>query len=533
MSSLRPVSLYGLSVPPDDEPTLAFEDFPATVRITMAAIDPFEKTANLNSANAEPDFKGATLRLIRIAMPEDDDDESDEDDPALAALLDDEDNEDEDDDDEDDDEQDEGGKSKAEKMSLLRELIQKSNGDMDEDEDEPSGAGKIISKKAAKVNGIVAKEAEDEDEDEDEDMEESDDDDEDDLPDDAEIYVLCSLEPGKVHSRLPSHCSLTFQNNQQPLDITINAHETVLFTVSGTHTVYLTGNIVYDEGSPAFDDEEDDEYDLSPDEDELEADLMHEALDRLDERDELDELDDLDDLEEPTARSRVTELSDDDGAGIPNLIERKAGAKKGKNKRPAEDEELDGEDDHDDSLDALISKSLKKDAGATPAKTADTSDVPKDSDGKPVGPDGQPLSKKQLKKLKKKLKTNAGDAVAPSITGQQEDTGKPEASPTPKKVSFAKELVRGPSSKAAPSEAQQTNGTSKALGTKTVQGVVMDDRKLGTGPAAKSGDKVSMRYIGKLDSTKQVFDGEKRSNISKEANPPSEQERQAVHVHSR
>ena len=90
-------------------------------------------------------------------------------------------------------------------------------------------------------------------------------------------------------------------------------------------------------------------------------------------------------------------------------------------------------------------------------------------------------------------------------------------SPNTKKVQFAKELEQGPSGAA-------TNGTSKAakekagdkkdgekakatLGLKTVQGVKIDDKKLGSGPAAKNGNRVSMRYIGKLSDGK-VFDGE-------------------------
>ena len=72
------------------------------------------------------------------------------------------------------------------------------------------------------------------------------------------------------------------------------------FKVSGTHTIYLTGNYVEPlQSQPGmFDpdsDEEDLEYDMSPDEDELE-----------DSDDE--EIDELDDLADP----RVVEVEEED-----------------------------------------------------------------------------------------------------------------------------------------------------------------------------------------------------------------------------
>jgi hypothetical protein len=68
-----------------------------------------------------------------------------------------------------------------------------------------------------------------------------------------------------------------------------------------------------------------------------------------------------------------------------------------------------------------------------------------------------------------------------------------------------------------------------------VKGVTVDDKKLGTGPAAKKGDRVSMRYIGKLTDGK-VFDCMDSSdpfiifvNISNLLNC-SEQEGQAIQL---
>ena len=251
--------------------------------------------------------------------------------------------------------------------------------------------------------------------------------------------------------------SLThIKNYQQPLDITIAENERVFFKVSGTHTIYLTGNYVIpdDDGHnhhhEVYDSDSDEEgdYDLSPDEDELELDLDDE------------ESDDLDGLEDP----RITEVDSDDEEA-PALI--KAQDKKGKNKRSADALE-DG-----NSLDDIMAKSLK-----------------------PEAEDETKLSKKQLKKLKK----NNGEAAASKTAEQTKDSA---AAKGDKKVQFAKNLEQGPtgSSKATDTAA----AGNKAAGPRTVQGVKIDDKKLGKGPACKKGDKVGMRYIGKLNDGK-VFD---------------------------
>lgn len=222
---------------------------------------------------------------------------------------------------------------------------------------------------------------------------------------------------------------------------------------------------------------------MSLDEDELNAD------------DESDELDDLDD-------PRITEIvSEEDEA--PKLIRKEEPVKKGKNKRVAEES-----DQEPATLDDIMAKSLKPVEPAT---------------------NGEPkLSKRQLKRLK----NNAGKAVdvAQGIKDvKKEDVKKGDlkkgevgAKDTSnakgdKKVQFAKNLEQGPSgakqetkpdSKAdAKSESKKDGEKQKAsLGPKKVQGVTIDDRKLGKGPAAKKGNKVGMRYIGKLHDGK-VFDG--------------------------
>ena len=163
-----------------------------------------------------------------------------------------------------------------------------------------------------------------------------------------------------------------------------------------------------------------------------------------------DESDDLDGMEDP----RITEV-DSEEEEAPKLVESKG---KGKNKRAAESEE--------ETLDDMMAKGAKGKA----AKEEPT------------------LTKAQQKKLKK----NNGDAAAVEP--------KKEAK-TDKKVQFAKNLEQGPT----PSGDKPT-GT---LGVKEVKGVKIDDKKLGKGVAAKSGNTVAMRYIGKLEDGK-VFDSNKK-----------------------
>ena len=192
--------------------------------------------------------------------------------------------------------------------------------------------------------------------------------------------------------------------------------------------------------------------------------------------------------------ARITEVESEDEAEAPKLVKKEdkkaVTVDKGKNKRPASDS--DGEPAKGANLDDIMSKSLK-----------------------PVEPiaNGEPkLSKKQLKKLK----NNAGKAVEAAVK-EKDDKKDDAAAKSDKKVQFAKNLEQGPASSPSTIKAE-TNGNVKAdaknekekpqasLGVKMVQGVKIDDKKLGKGPAAKKGDKLGMRYIGKFSDGK-VFDG--------------------------
>lgn len=252
--------------------------------------------------------------------------------------------------------------------------------------------------------------------------------------------------------------------------------EKVFFKVSGNLTVHLTGNYMMpiDEGSDEEDDEDLEDYG----EDELDA------LDAL--VDGGDESDELDDLEDP----RVMEVDSEEEATKPKALPATSG--KGKNKRPAEESA-----EEEVSLDNIMAKSLKQDEAA----------------------DSKKLSKAEKKK-QKKLKNNEGEAAAaPETNGTTPDSGK-------KTVQFAKNLEQGPTPSGKPeakTEAKASKADTKtekkadvaadkkasvSLGVKTVNGVTVDDRKIGTGPAAKKGSRVEMRYIGKLKDGK-VFDSNK------------------------
>ncbi|KAL9021480.1 MAG: hypothetical protein Q9185_001377 [Variospora sp. 1 TL-2023] len=459
----------------------------------MAAIDPTAEPENTGTANGQNPPR-ATLKLVydRNGSTDEEGDESDEWPDSMNLLQqimqggpsdEDEEEEDDENDSSSDDEEVNGGPSdpskskKARKQAAadaLMKALAESVSDDDMDVDGVNGAS------SKKKNKGKAKALSQEDEVDSEDEEDDD--------TDMEEVVVCTLDPSK--------------NYQQPLDLTIGEDQRAYFKVSGTHAIYLTGNyVVPAESSHKHDQEEDSDddsmdYDLSPGEEDEDLEL----------EDESDELDNLDD-------PRITEVHSDEEE-VPKLVKNEAAAKKGKNKRPADDLE-----DEPASLDDIMAKVSRPE----PA-----------TNGEPK------LSKKQMKKLK----NNAGKAVEAAV--ENKEVKKVESSPkdgsTPKadkKVQFAKNLEQGPSSttkdpkdpkgdttegakeskKATKKEAKveakpeaTVNGeTPKAsLGTKVLQGgVKIDDRKLGTGPACKKGNKVGMRYIGKLKDGR-VFDSNKK-----------------------
>jgi FK506-binding nuclear protein len=221
--------------------------------------------------------------------------------------------------------------------------------------------------------------------------------------------------------------------------------------VSGTHDVFVTGNYV---AFPEEEDSEDEEdgldalgYDLGSDDDELDIDEMDE-----------DEDDELDATNDP----RITEVDTDDEP--PKLVD----ASKKSKKRPAESD--------DATLDDLISQT--------------------NGDAK--------LSKKQAKKLKKNDGQAAAGAAEPAKKAEKvEKTETPNSDK--KKVQFAKNLEQGPTGSPKVDAPKPEAKKEAAKGPRNVSGVTVEDKKDGKGKAAKKGDRIEMRYIGKLKNGK-VFD---------------------------
>ncbi|KAI0136594.1 hypothetical protein BJ170DRAFT_662496 [Xylariales sp. AK1849] len=425
--AMQPVALYGLEVPPGSVliPAMQEDSIPdASFNITMAALDPTEAPEADEEGNI-PAIPRATLKLVRQRYADLDEEVDDE---YLEQLMGGASSED---DDEESDEEVNGGPSdpskskKAQAEAALKKLIEAAQNEDDSDEEMADDAdGKTNGVKPKKKGKEPATSSDDDDDDDDESI------DSDSL--DMEEFVICTLD--------------TERNYQQPLNITIGPNEKVFFIVSGTHTIHLTGNYVVDVNEETdSDSEEDDEYDDFP---ESLEELYGEGSDESEE-------DELDGLEDP----RVTEVDSEEDA--PKLI----ASKKGKNKRPAEDEA--------EGLDAMIAKAVAQE----PAK----------------------LSKKQ----QKKLKNNKGEPI-----GVEEKTTTVEVKESPKdakadkKVQFAKNLEQGPTGSTAAEKGA-------ALGVKNVKGVTVDDRKIGSGRVAKKGNKVGVRYIGKLQDGK-VFDSNKK-----------------------
>lgn len=206
MASLIPISTYNLALQPFNPVPATDEDFPITVRLTMAALDP-EATDD----KEEP----STVRILKKSRPffddfEDEDDEDDEEDE-----LDDEDEE-------------------------------------EEEEEQP--------KKAKK-----SKKQEEEEEDEDEEDDEDDEDDSD-LEDDDEIeeFVLCTLSP---KTQFQQTLDFTISPDEEVHFVVTGSYPVHL---TGNYVEHPADEDDFDsDEEDDYYDEDSDEYNLTPDEDEL------------------------------------------------------------------------------------------------------------------------------------------------------------------------------------------------------------------------------------------------------------------------
>ncbi|KAH7339406.1 hypothetical protein B0J17DRAFT_654992 [Rhizoctonia solani] len=246
--------------------------------------------------------------------------------------------------------------------------------------------------------------------------------------------------------RPPMHkfvlCALTAGKvEQQPLDLVLPEGEEIEFVVKGKNIVHLYGN--YIQQNPDEDDEDEDS-----DEDEFDLEGLPSDLE-------------LEDDEELGDSSRFEEVQDTP-----------ASTKTGK--RAREDEEM---------------------ADASVVTAADTSAT---------------TSKKE-KKRAKKLKNEAGKAApAPAATETIETatTVTTTTTSSPNKEKKDKPVEKKEAAKPAEKkEGGKKDGEKKKKSEpKTLPGgVVIEDKTVGSGPAAKAGKKIGMRYIGRLKNGK-VFD---------------------------
>lgn len=383
-SQLRPVAFWGLKVPPSDDPTPVISKLPGVgiFHITMAAIDPTAKPVD----DDKP--KRATLKLLRRPLNIDDYNDLDSDDGSTSSSD-----------------------SEVNDNTLLAK---------------PTKAPIAAAKKGEKDDIVGYGKNSKKNHDDDKEKEGNSDDE---AEFETEEFIICTLDAET--------------NCQQVLNIIIGEDEEAFFKVAGNYNISLSGNYLIDETNPEGDSDDESDYDLSPDEDELIG-----LMGRHDSEDELD------DVENP----RITEASSDDEGEPEERYKGKGHKKEEKSKLPEKTEEP----SHDKR------KSLKRPAEEDEEKKEE----PK-------------LSKKQLKKLK------ANDGKQIPIT-----TDSPQSK---KKVQFAKELEQGQSPK------NQNQSTEKPSSKRVIQGVIIEDKKLGKGPVAKDNSKLSLRYIGKLTDGK-VFD---------------------------
>ncbi|KAK9448305.1 uncharacterized protein V1518DRAFT_418599 [Limtongia smithiae] len=431
MSAMLPISTYNLRLVPGVPVSAKEDDVPLTVRITLASLDPTPVDDLKTPSTLRILKRPAAFPMGGMLMDDSDDDDDDEDFESV-------DEEDDDEDDEEEEEEEEKPKKKA-------------NGHAED---------------------VEMGDAEDEDDDDDDESESDEEDDDNDF--EPEEFVVCTLGPQFLY--------------QQPLDIVISPDEEILFEVTGSYSICLLGNYV-DNPNDTYESDEDDydsdnEYDLSPDEDEL---LGYSS-------DESDELDDVDEkrIEEIVEDEKEAEEEIKSEAKLLKQIAKAvsdkkaaAAAKKTNGKRPAEDEV-------EETLDVLI----ENDKAAAPTPE------PK-------------LSKKQAKKLK-----TAHDAAAAGVAASPASADKEKD----KKVTFAKNLEQGPTGSGSPAAAKTSTPAKPAVASspapvaaaespkpkiqKLEGGLTIEDSAVGeaSGPAAKPGQKVAMRYVGKLQSNGKMFD---------------------------
>ncbi|KAJ3207475.1 peptidylprolyl isomerase fpr4 [Entophlyctis luteolus] len=277
------------------------------------------------------------------------------------------------------------------------------------------------------------------------------------------------------------------------VDLTFSEGEEISFTVVGSATVHLTGNYIMDDIPNEDDDDEDDE---DGDEDEEEDEDEDEEIDSDDE-------DDASGMD--VFFNEEGEAVDADGnpIDISELI--------GDDEDDEEDDEdIDGEDDDDEEAEAEalaeIQKALDKKRKSIESKKSlkkpkieelPDSDTDAPSENKvatnektevssAASGDQKKLSKKEKKKLQK----------------QQKEEEKPKAPEKPIEKSTEKTNEKQTDKK---QKEKKEDASSQKKVTKHPNGMIIEEVVEGSGPIAKVGSRVGVRYVGKLTNGK-VFD---------------------------
>lgn len=269
-------------------------------------------------------------------------------------------------------------------------------------------------------------------------------------------------------------CSLNVGAENQPLNFFISENEEVTFSLVGPCPVDITGNIIVMlppngmEEDDDFDEEIESDEELSMDDEDL-AQFSKEDLQALNDR--------IGDDEEELTAEEIA------------LIKEKL-------RSLGNDEELssDDEDDEEMEFDEEILASVKRKAEPIPVnnKKAKITEIV-DEDEESQDEDSEVESEEE---------TAASAEVVEPVVVKKQLTNKERKAQKEAEAQKAKET---PKEKPVPKEKVDKENQDEPKVKKLPSGLIMEDNIIGTGPKAKAGKKVSVRYIGKLTNGK-TFD---------------------------
>ncbi|KAG8704857.1 peptidylprolyl isomerase fpr4 [Ceratobasidium sp. 395] len=166
-------------------------------------------------------------------------------------------------------------------------------------------------------------------------------------------------------------------------------------------------------------------------------------------------------------------------------------------------EDLEGDSARFEEIETAPPKSVKR-----AREEEDVADVSMAS-----GVDTTGMTKKE-KKRAKKLKNEAGKAApAPAATATTTTIAATTTTVTPANGKDAKPAEKKDKKEENKKEGKKDGEKKKKHEPKTLPGgVIIEDKTIGTGPAAKAGKKIGMRYIGRLKNGK-VFDSNTKGTL--------------------